>query len=680
MRPVTLNLDVLVRDPVNDNPWPGAAETIDFNDATCPAVDDEETSWLVTQVFVVLGYDSDQGDGSPAPAGWQVFSQEDAAPLIAQWLEDGLEFHAATMITCSNDPANFYVVSDSFFDVVNAFNTCCGVPNILTQALSLKISNSPLTAGVTYPCGTAAAFRWLAILGNNDEAPLEYLFRLQLMTADLSTTLNFDLETNPLTATTQLQKSWFEDFIGLVSTDNKTLVANSTENPGPDDVKVQTFDGGIARIIVQITDTNLSQVVASSDMEWALPGTQCGAGCESPYPAITTLPDATVGTPYNQTIQLQGAGPWQISVGNKPGWMTVSAPDVNGLVTLTGTPDAAIDDFEFIYWAANCGNPIEETVETQHTLILDIVQAFTLVSQPNPSALNFSDSLYIPFLDLFMAWSQSDDASGTRVMTSPDGVTWTLQNTGAFSGSLNEAAAGVDKVIIVGSGSSGLMTVDGINYTTITLPQAIQHFGIAYNPIEDIFVAVAQQGANRIFWTQDGTTWNTVTAPVLNNWSNITWSDTLGLLVAVASNGSGNQVMTSPDGIAWTIQSTPTPTRQWRKIRELDGQLYAISQDGTERLMYSPDAVVWTLVNFGQPLFSPTCIAYGNGLFLAAHSSGGTVVWMSSPTGVNSWISRGNTPSHQWLGMNFKQSLNRFVITGLGPGSGFRVATLDWLP
>jgi hypothetical protein len=41
-----------------------------------------------------------------------------------------------------------------------------------------------------------------------------------------------------------------------------------------------------------------------------------------------------------------------------------------------------------------------------------------------------------------------------------------------------------------------------------------------------------------------------------NNWVNITWAPELGLLVAVATSGTGNRVMTSPDGINWTTRST----------------------------------------------------------------------------------------------------------------------------
>lgn len=678
MRPVTLDLDVVVSPVITDAAWPGEAQVIDFDDAACPTVDpDHPASWLVELVFVVMGYDSNQGDSVPAPVGWQVFSQEEAAPLIAGWLADGLEFHAATKITCSDDPENFFVVSQSYFDVVNAFNVCCGLPNIQTQAFSFKISNSPLVAGQDYPCGTAAAYRWLAIRGNNETRNLEYLFRLVLFSQDMATFLTFDLAVATLSATTQLQKSWPDDFIGLVSASGKTLVANSTETPGPDDVKMMTFDNGVARIIVQITDTDLAQVVDGSDMEWALPATQCGAGCISPYPNLVNLPGGTVGVPYNASIQLAGVGPWLFSAGNKPSWMTATLNTITGAVDLTGTPDDHVDDFEFIYTAANCGNALD--VGTEHTLFLDIAQEFSIVAGADFSARNFSESIYAEFLGLFIMWVNSDDASGLRVATSPDGITWTIRSTAGFTGTINEAAVGVDRVLIIGTGTQGIFSLDGITWTPTTIPEAIQKFGLAYSPSLNLFVMTGQQGSNRIWTTVDGVTWNTIVAPVQNNWTNIAWSPELALFVAVSSNGTGNQVMTSPDGTTWTSQVSPTPTRSWNKINWLNGKFYACSQNGTEKLMTSPDGINWSLVNFGVPSFIATDIGYGNGLFLACTSSGGSTVFMSSENGT-SWISRGSSPNQQWLAVNFAQALNRFSITGLGAGSGARVATVDWLP
>ena len=54
----------------------------------------------------------------------------------------------------------------------------------------------------------------------------------------------------------------------------------------------------------------------------------------------------------------------------------------------------------------------------------------------------------------------------------------------------------------------------------------------------------------------------TRTSAADNQWRSITWAPELGLFAAVANTGTGNRVMTSPDGITWTIR-TSAVDNQW---------------------------------------------------------------------------------------------------------------------
>jgi hypothetical protein len=78
----------------------------------------------------------------------------------------------------------------------------------------------------------------------------------------------------------------------------------------------------------------------------------------------------------------------------------------------------------------------------------------------------------------------------------------------------------------------------------------------------------------------------------------VTWAPELGLLVAVSRTGTGDRVMTSPDGINWTTQSSAADI-QWVSVtwaKEL-GLLVAVSNTGTgNRIMVSPDGIKWSLV------------------------------------------------------------------------------------
>jgi hypothetical protein len=62
-----------------------------------------------------------------------------------------------------------------------------------------------------------------------------------------------------------------------------------------------------------------------------------------------------------------------------------------------------------------------------------------------------------------------------------------------------------------------------------------------------LLVAVSNNGTgNRVMTSPDGITWTTRSSAANNGWTSLTWAKELGLLVAVADTGVGNRVMTSP--------------------------------------------------------------------------------------------------------------------------------------
>lgn len=669
MRPVTLNLGVLIRDPVNDNAWPGPDEVIEFNDTTCPAVDDEETSWLVEQVFVVMGYDSNQGDSLPAPAGWQVFNMEEATALIPGWAAEDLEFHAATKITCSNDPDNFYVVSDSFYDVVNAFNVCCGAPNIQTQALALKLSNRDLEPGVEYPCGTQAVFTWLVIYGNNETRPsLSARFDITLTSADSSIILSGPFSSFTLPPTGQIKKAWPEDFIGM-TIDGTNLVANDV-TPGPGEIQVKDFDFGTIQVSVSVLDENFDVIIQDVNT-WALPGTQCGAGCASPYPDPLTMPEATIGVPYNATTQLEGAGPFALEILYKPTWMNYTFSATTGLITWSGTPtDVGTEAIQIK--AENCGEPITEETPATSEIEFEVRPVLEFTARTSPGNQPWYKVRWIEWLGLYVAISQAN-ASGQQVATSPDGETWTLRNT---PGNISWNAItdnGVDKIVVVGTGQVGciMTSPDAINWTPHNAPEVVQARAVDYSPGLNLYVAVGSLGTNRIMKSTDGETWTTVTAPVLNQWYGLKWSDTLGLFVSVANNGTANQVMTSPDGDTWTIRATDGTSRAWFNVNEGNGLLIATASTGPfgVRVMTSPDAITWTLRQVSNVNNTFTGSAYGNGRYVIVGSAASGQPYEASAD-VVSWTTIPG-PIEAYVGITYGNS--RFVVVGNNV-----VATADW--
>jgi hypothetical protein len=134
---------------------------------------------------------------------------------------------------------------------------------------------------------------------------------------------------------------------------------------------------------------------------------------------------------------------------------------------------------------------------------------------------------------LFVAVS-SDGTN--RVMTSPDGITWTSRTSAADNG----------------------------------------WYGVTYG--NGLFVAVAFSGTgNRVMTSPDGITWTSRTSAADNPWYGITYGN--GQFVAVSGNGNGNRVMTSADGFTWTARSTSVELG-WRNITFGNGSVIVISNQG----------------------------------------------------------------------------------------------------
>jgi len=79
--------------------------------------------------------------------------------------------------------------------------------------------------------------------------------------------------------------------------------------------------------------------------------------------------------------------------------------------------------------------------------------------------------------------------------------------------------------------------------------------------------------------------WFTRASAADNNWAGVTYGN--GLFVAVAYSGTGNRVMTSPDGITWTIR-TSAADNDWAGVTYGNGLFVAVAHSGTgNRVMTS---------------------------------------------------------------------------------------------
>ena len=85
---------------------------------------------------------------------------------------------------------------------------------------------------------------------------------------------------------------------------------------------------------------------------------------------------------------------------------------------------------------------------------------------------------------------------------------------------------------------------------------------------------------NSGYWARQP--WTVRSSAADNGWLSVCWSKEVGLFVAVAETGTGNRVMTSPDGISWTARSSAADNA-WHSVcwsKEV-GLFVAVAYTGT---------------------------------------------------------------------------------------------------
>lgn len=295
-----------------------------------------------------------------------------------------------------------------------------------------------------------------------------------------------------------------------------------------------------------------------------------------------------------------------------------------------------------------------------------------------------------PSLGRFVAVGTSStfpNATVRRIMTSSDAKTWALVPTTGLpttSGQWTSVAWSPERnlFVVVGCGRGGNITCtsgsnlrvmtspDGTTWTERTTPDATSNWqSITWSPQLGLFVAVADAGDNSVMTSSDGTTWTARTAPEDNAWKSVEWSPQLGLFVAVASSGT-SRVMTSPDGVTWTAR-TAAEQNSWNAVvwSPERGQLLATSLDGTNQVMTSSDGTTWTprAAASANP-WSSVAWSPQLGLYTAVANNGTNRV-MTSPDGTT-WTGSGASMDNAWNAVMWSPGINAFVAVASTGGTG----------
>lgn len=287
-----------------------------------------------------------------------------------------------------------------------------------------------------------------------------------------------------------------------------------------------------------------------------------------------------------------------------------------------------------------------------------------------------------------------DAGDGTSgVMTSPDGATWTMRPTPpaecAGCTSWESVAFGGSQFVAVGYSNDApdlshptvMTSPDGATWTVTVDSASYDWTDVTYGA--GVFVALRQGDVLstpiEIVTSPDGNTWTQRTSPADSRWRSLSFGG--GQFVAVADWGSrfgesfksndkgvGERVMTSPDGITWTLRSSAVDN-QWIDVTYGNGRFVAVAVAGTigpesidpsefaygsadsgggDRMMSSVDGVTWSLSTL--PVTNEwTAVAHGAGTFVAVAQSGLGNRVATSPDGVNWTVRTLATPSTPFL-------------------------------
>ena len=221
---------------------------------------------------------------------------------------------------------------------------------------------------------------------------------------------------------------------------------------------------------------------------------------------------------------------------------------------------------------------------------------------------------------------------------------------------------------VTSSAQTVVQTAVGASYgawTSRTSAADNSWYSVCYG--NGLYVAVANTGTgNRVMTSPDGITWTIRTSAADNPWYGVCYGN--GLFVAVSYSGSGNNVMTSPDGITWTSR-TGAAINDWSSVCYGNGLFVAVSDDGIgNRVMTSPDGITWTSRTSAADN-SWLSVCYGNGLYVAVASSGTGNRVMTSPDGIT-WTSRTSAADNSWKSVCYGNT--KFVAVSY-TGSGNRV-------
>jgi hypothetical protein len=352
---------------------------------------------------------------------------------------------------------------------------------------------------------------------------------------------------------------------------------------------------------------------------------------------------------------------------------------------------------------------------------------WTVVSHSPWNAYTFSSVVWSgsKFVAVgFQACCGYAGSPGGAIATSPDGLTWTVQNQSPPGEYLHTVLWSGSRFVV--AGEFGIQTSpDAVTWTYVApyLGQSGSLNGVVWSGSK--FVAVGPHGL--IFDSPDGSKWTSRTSDVTNSLTCIAWNgsryavgmdngdiltSTDGISWIVRPTGTTSKVdaitwtgsqfiavgansliLTSPDGVSWTARVSGINTGELRSIAFLQGH-YVAANGGA--LITSNDGVTWKLLNNGLGAVAASAtefVAYGglgtsvftssDGAVWTPHStafsqaqltSSGSAVWASGITSSAGWHLFASTDGVTWSDFGDLGDPNSVSVTSVATNGSTTVA------
>jgi hypothetical protein len=239
---------------------------------------------------------------------------------------------------------------------------------------------------------------------------------------------------------------------------------------------------------------------------------------------------------------------------------------------------------------------------------------------------------------------------GKQIITSEDGVTWTLQTT-PYDFGWSRFAYGNGRYVATGYYNTdrvygSLVSTDGQNWQKNNL-----NFGFngsysltSLEYLNNKFIMTAYLNSVTpvsVYSSVDGINWTLESnAAPSQQWNAITYG--AGRYIAVGTGVVATRIMYSDDGSNWTGVSSANDVNGWVDVEygnpNGNDVFVAVSNTGTSsKAIYSLNkGLSWQSINGGDTLKAWQSVVYGNGKFVAVGgSTGGTKRAMYSSDGIN---------------------------------------------